>query len=96
MFTTRRRRDLQRIQQLEYEIKRLSDAQQMMLDANDAVEKCDRSTLSSMGFEAEHVEELLQRGREGKHAFPAYAIGNNQDAVEHLEQLLAAERSRPP
>lgn len=96
MYTTRRKRDPQRIQQLEYEIKRLSDAQQMMLDANDAVENSDRSTLSSMGFEIDHVEELLQRSREGKRAFPVYAISNNQDAIEHLEQLLAAERSRPP
>lgn len=96
MYTARRRRDPVRIQQLEYEIKRLSDAQQMMIDANDAVERGDHATLVSMGFEDAHISELIQRRSDGKVAFPMYALKNNDDAIEHLQKLLAAERSRPP
>ncbi|MHC5209048.1 hypothetical protein [Pseudomonas chlororaphis] len=74
--------------QIESEIRRLEDAQQMMLDANEAVARADEKTLDSMGFENEHIAELLKRKESGRAAFPDYAIRNNQEAIDHLQGLL--------
>lgn len=76
------------IHQVESEIRRLKDAQQMMLDANEAVVKDDEKTLESMGFEEDHIADLLKRKESGRAAFPDYAIRNNQEAIEHLQGLL--------
>lgn len=93
MFYTPKTPDPERIRQLEYEIRRLTDAQQMMLDANQAVVDGNRETLVSMGFELDHIDELIKRGESGKTAFPGYALHNNEDAIEHLKALLERERS---
>ncbi|OWJ89340.1 hypothetical protein B6S59_31145 [Pseudomonas sp. A46] len=93
MFNPPKKPDPARIRQLEYEIRRLADAQQMMLDANQAVANGDKETLTSMGFELDHIEDLIKRGESGKTAFPDYAIRNNQDAIEHLKALLEREHA---
>ena len=76
------------INQVESEIRRLKDAQQMMLDANEAVVRDDEKTLECMGFEVDHIADLLKRKESGRAAFPDYAIRNNQEAIEHLQGLL--------
>ncbi|MNJ39726.1 hypothetical protein D3C77_346070 [compost metagenome] len=82
------RPDPEMISQVESEIRRLEDAQQMMLDANQAVFNGDDKTLVSMGFDDDHILDLLKRKESGKAAFPGYAIRNNQEAIEHLKGLL--------
>ncbi|NMZ14967.1 hypothetical protein HBO07_27285 [Pseudomonas proteolytica] len=76
------------INQIESEICRLNDAQQMMLDANEAVVRDDQRKLECMGFEEDHIADLLKRKESGRSAFPDYAIRNNQEAIEHLQGLL--------
>lgn len=84
--------DPQVINQVESEIRRLKDAQQMMLDANEAVVRDDEKTLECMGFEEDHIADLLKRKESGRAAFPDYAIRNNQEAIEHLEGVLEKAR----
>ncbi|NWC89963.1 hypothetical protein [Pseudomonas reactans] len=76
------------ISQVESEIRRLKDAQQMMLDANEAVQHGDDYKLHCMGFEKDHIAELLKRKESGRAAFPDYSIRNNREAIEHLQGLL--------
>ncbi|MEB0222058.1 hypothetical protein [Pseudomonas sp. AB12(2023)] len=78
--------------QIKAEIRRLNDAQQMMTDANSAVLKEDKNTLLSMGFDADHIDDLIKRKASGKSAFPGYALRNNQEAIEHLNTLLDRAR----
>lgn len=76
------------INQVEAEIRRLEDAQQMMLDANAAVISGDEKTLECMGFESDHIADLLKRKDFGMSAFPNYSIRNNEEAIHHLKGLL--------
>ncbi|MBA6105299.1 hypothetical protein [Pseudomonas monteilii] len=80
--------DPEEISQVEGEIRRLEDAQQMMLDANAAVVNDDEQTLESMGFEPDHIADLLKRKESGRSAFPDYAIRNNQETILYLKGLL--------
>ncbi|UST77262.1 hypothetical protein [Pseudomonas siliginis] len=84
--------DPELVNQIVAEIRRLKDAQQMMQDANAAVIAADEKTLVMMGFETDHIDELLKRNESGKPAFPAYALRNNQEAITHLESLLEQAR----
>ena len=96
MFKPPRKPDPATIQQLEFEIRRLTDAQQMMIDANEALARNDAATLLTMGFDQDHIDDLIKRAESGKAAFPDYALRNNSEAIEHLTGLLKREKFGAP
>jgi len=69
------------------EIEKLEEAHSVMISANRALVEGDDLSLTRLGFDSDHIDDLKVRYSEGKPGFPAYVLRNLQDTIQQLSDL---------
>ena len=77
-------------QHLQDEIEKLQSAQNVMLEANRALELGDELTLIRLGLDPARIAELEQRHLAGKKVFPDYVIRNLSHTIQQLQDYRRA------
>ncbi|KWT14656.1 MULTISPECIES: hypothetical protein [Pseudomonas syringae group] len=72
---------------LDDEIVKLEDAHSVMIAANRALVEGDDLSLTRLGFDIDHIEDLKERHAQGKPGFPGYVMRNLQDTIQQLSDL---------
>ena len=77
-------------QHLQDEIEKLQSAQNVMLEANRALELGDELTLIRLGLDPARIAELEQRHLAGKKGFPDYVIRILSHTIQQLQDYRRA------